>query len=42
MKACSTLVAFFALVSRKGICSWSANSYRRGEGGVRVDGMAEG
>lgn len=25
--ACSTLVAFFADVSRKGIPSWSANSY---------------
>ena len=27
MKACSTLVAFFALVSKNGICSWSANSF---------------
>ena len=26
-KACSTLVAFLAEVSRKGIPSWSANSY---------------
>lgn len=26
-KACSTFVAFFAEVSRKGIESWSANSY---------------
>ena len=27
INACSTFVAFFALVSKKGICSWSANSW---------------
>ena len=31
MNACSTFVAFLALVSKKGICSWSANSCKRGE-----------
>ena len=29
MKACSTFVAFFALVSRNGTASWSANSCRK-------------
>lgn len=32
MKDCSTLVAFLALVSRKGMLSESANSWRGGEG----------
>jgi hypothetical protein len=37
-KACSTLVAFLALVSRKGMPSESANSYGAVRGGWRGSG----